>query len=418
MSIPATELPRLANEARPGAEAASRSRRRPVLTSETALKAAARFWFVVAAVGQLIFVVYIASFYGRSLVDGELARWNRIIYHGYVPGDHKGNFALGIHLVMAAMITLSGVLQLIPQIRSRAPALHRWNGRIYILTAFTTSIVALYLVWIRGGVVGDLPQHLGVSLDAVLILLCAAMALRYALARDFRTHRRWALRLFLVVSGVWFFRVGLMLSFLIFKGPIGFDPLTFQGPFLTFMSFAESLLPLAVLELYLRAQERAGAPGRIAMAAALSVLTLAMGAGIVGATMGMWAPRINASFDSRKSIAAALTPIIAYRGVDEATRQYHDLKTAAPAAYDFGEGELDSLGYHLLHINQYQSAIRIFQLNIEAYPQSGDAYDSLAEAYMDDGNKEQAIANYRKSLQLKPTNRNAVRVLRKLDATE
>jgi len=131
----------------------------------------------------------------------------------------------------------------------------------------------------------------------------------------------------------------------------------------------------------------------------------------------MWLPRIKASYDSRNSIAATLTPTVAYRGVDEAIRQYHDLKAAAPATYDFGEGELDSLGYHLLHLNQYQEAIRIFQLNIEAYPQSGDAYDSLAEAYVDDGNKEQAIANYRKSLQLKPTNRNAARMLRKLDAT-
>ncbi len=418
MSIPANELPQFVDEAQPGAEAASRSRSRPIPASETALKAAAGFWFVVAAVGQLIFVVYIASFYGRSVVEGDLARWNRIIYHGYVPGDHKGNFALGIHLLMAAMITLSGVLQLIPQIRSRAPVLHRWNGRFYILTAFTTSTAALYLVWIRGGNIGDLSQNLGVSLDAVLIMLCAAMALRYALTRDFKTHRRWALRLFLVVSGVWFFRVGLMLSFLLFKGPVGFDPLTFQGPFITFMSFAESVLPLAVFELYLRTQERAGTAGRIAMAACLFALTLAMGAGIAGAAMGMWLPNIKVAYDSRKSIAATLTPTVAYRGVDEAVRQYREIKAASPVAYDFDEDELDTLGYHLLHTNQYKDAIRIFQLNIETYPQSGNAYDSLAEAYMDDGNKEQAIANYRKSLQLKPTNRNAVRVLRKLDATE
>lgn len=61
-----------------------------------------------------------------------------------------------------------------------------------------------------------------------------------------------------------------------------------SAPFLTFLSFARYLLPLAVLELYLRTQDRAGAPSRIAMAAGLFVLTVAMGVGIFAATMGMW----------------------------------------------------------------------------------------------------------------------------------
>ena len=51
-------------------------------------------------------------------------------------------------------------------------------------------------------------------------------------------------------------------------------------------------LPLAVLEIYLRTQDRAGAPGRLAMATGLLVLTIAMGIGIFAAFMGMWLPRI------------------------------------------------------------------------------------------------------------------------------
>jgi tetratricopeptide (TPR) repeat protein len=313
------------------------------------------------------------------------------------------------------VITVGGPLQLIPQLRARVPTFHRWNGRIYLLTAFTTSIVALYLLWVRG-TVGDVFQHVGSSLNAVLIMLCGAMALRYAVARDFKTHRRWALRLFLVVSGVWFFRVGLMLSFLVFKGPFGFDPNTFQGPFITFLTFAQYLLPLAVLELYLRTQDRAGAPRRIAMAAGLFVLAIAMGAGILGATTGMWLPKIKVAFDSRKSIAGTLTTTIASRGINEAAKQYHDFKVAEPATYNFDEDELNSLGYHLIHENKFKEAIRIFQLNIEAFPLSSNAYDSLAEAYMDDGNKPQAIANYQKSLELNSKNHNAVQMLQKLSA--
>jgi hypothetical protein len=263
------------------------------LVGKAALKAAASFWFLVAIIGQWTFVVYIVSFYGGAIIQGDFARWGKFLTHGLIPGDHMGNLALATHLSMAAVITAGGPLQLIPQIRARVPLFHRWNGRVYLLTTFAASISALYLVWIRNGTTaGDVVQHLGISLDAVLIMFCGAMALRYALARKFSVHRRWALRLFLVVSGVWFFRVGVFFSLMVNQGPFGFDPDTFQGPFLDFMSFAESLLPLAVLELYLRTQDRARASGRIAMAAGLFALTVAMGVGIFGVFMESWLPNI------------------------------------------------------------------------------------------------------------------------------
>jgi hypothetical protein len=73
----------------------------------------------------------------------------------------------------------------------------------------------------------------------------------------------------MVVNGVWFFRVGLMLWLVLNNGPVGFDPKTFRGPFLDFWSFADYLLPLAVLEVYLRTQDRAGTLGKFAVAAGL-----------------------------------------------------------------------------------------------------------------------------------------------------
>lgn len=257
----------------------------------TALKSSAVFWFLVAVIGQLVFVLYILSFYGGSAVRGNLETWVKVLPHGIIPGDTMGNLAIAIHLLLAAIITIGGPLQLIPQIRARAPSFHHWNGRVYLTTAVVASITGLYMVWFRGGV-GGVVQHLGISLNAVLIMFCGAMALRYALARNFVVHRRWALRLFLLVSGVWFFRVGLFLWLIINQDPAGFNPDTFQGPFLSFLSFAQYLVPLAVLELYLRTQDRGGALNRIVMAAGLLVLTVAMGVGIFGATMGLWLPYI------------------------------------------------------------------------------------------------------------------------------
>ena len=382
--------------------------------ADIALKAAVRFWFGVMVIGQLIFAFTVASFYGMTAARGDLLAWKKSLTHGYIPGDTMGNSALAIHLISAVIIILAGTIQVIPRIRERAPSFHRWNGRLYIVTAFTVSVAGLYMMWFRG-TVGDLAQHLGSSLMAVLMMLCAVMALRYAMARDFKTHRRWALRLYLVVSASLFIRAGIFLSSFLNHGPFGFDPATFSGPFLTFIAFGQYLVPLAVLEIYLRTQDRGGAAGRFAMATGLFVLTVGLGAGIFAVTMGAWLPSIKRAYDPRKSIAETLSATIASSGIDKATKQYRDFKAAAPATYNFDEDELNTLGYQLIQGKKLAEAIRIFQLNVEAYPQSSNVYDSLGEAYMDDGKKSEAIANYRRSLAMNPKNRNAVSMLQKLN---
>lgn len=385
-------------------------------SAEGVLKAAVRFWFVVAVAGQWLFAFYIASFYGSGAARGDLASWNRVLPHGYVAGAAMGNAAVIGHLLFAAVMSFGGVLQLVPRIRSRFPRFHRWNGRVYLLIACVMAVSGLYMTWSGRALVGDVSQHVAISFNALMILLCAALALRYALARDFRVHRRWAIRLFLVASGVWFFRVMVFLSFLVFQGPFGFDPKTFTGPMLTALAFAQTLLPLGVFELYLWAQERSGRGGRIAVASVLAVLTLAMGAGISAVAMEAWLPHVKAAFDPRRSIADELAPIIEAQGIEPALRRYHELQAAGAAGYDFDESELNELGYRLLRDHRLPEAVRVFQLNVEAYPKSGNVYDSLAEGYLDAGDKARAIANYRRSLQLNPDNRGAALTLKQLGA--
>ncbi len=383
--------------------------------ADKALKGAARFWFVVAVIGQFAFAFSIAFFYGLTALRGDFQAWNKVLFHGYVAGATMGNAALAGHILFATVISMAGALQLVPRVRNRFPAFHRWNGRIFVLAAFTQATTGLYLTLSGRRVVGDVTQHVVSVLGAVLIMFCAAVALRYAIARDFTTHRRWAIRLFLVASASWFFRVGFFLTLLLF-GPIGFDQTNFSGPLLTFWTFAQYLLPLGVLELYLLAQDRPGALRRVATAGVLFALTLAMGAGVFAVAMAAWLPNVKAAYDTRKSIAQTLSATIASSGIDQAAKQYHDLKAVEPATYNFDENELNNLGYQFIRANKYKEAIRIFQLNVEAYPQSSNVYDSLAEAYMDDGDKPQAIANYQESLQLNPKNRNAVLMLQKINA--
>jgi len=381
--------------------------------ANTALKAAAQFWFVVTLIGQLAFAFAIASFYGLTALRHDYHGWH--FTHGYIPGVTKGNAAVVTHLISAAILMLAGAIQLVPQVRNRFPVFHRWNGRIYMLTAVVLSGAGLYMHWIRGSV-GDLSQHIGGTVNAVLIWLCAGMALRYALAHDFKTHRRWALRLFLVVSASWFIRIMLFLWFMIFRGPVGLDPTTFTGPLPTALAYAQYLIPLAVIEIYFSAQDHPGNLRRIATAGMLFVLTLAMAAGLFAVTMAIWVPQVKAAFDPRKSIAETLSATIASSGIDPAIQQYRELKTTSSATYNFDEDQLNTLGYQLLNTHKIKDAIRILQLNVEVYPQSSNVYDSLGEAYMDEGDKPDAIANYQKSLQLNPKNTGAVKMLQKLNS--
>src|SRR5450432_2899265 len=383
--------------------------------ADTALKAAARFWFAVTFAGQLVFAFAVASFYSLTALRGDYHGWSRFISRGHVAGDTVGNSAVAAHVTSAAIVMFAGSLQLIPQIRNRFPVFHRWNGRIYLSVAVVASAAGLYLTWIRG-TVGDLSQHIGSSLGAVLIFLFAALALRSALTRDLIAHRRWALRLFLVVSGTFFIRLVLVLSAVIFKGPVGFNSQTFTGPFLTFLTFGQYLVPLAVLEIYFRAQDRPTARNRFAAAGLLFVMTLVMIGGIFAVSLTAWMPQVKAAYDPRKSIAETLSATIASSGMDAAAKQYHDLKAAQPATYGFDENELNTLGYDFIRAKKFKEAIRILQLNVEAYPKSSNVYDSLGEAYMDDGDKPLAIVNYQKSLDLNPKNHGAVLALQKLNA--
>jgi len=206
----------------------------------------------------------------------------------------------------------------------------------------------------------------------------------------------------------------LLLTVLALKGTVGLDLAAFTGTYLTYLSFAQYLIPLAVLELYFLAQDHPGALRRLAMAGMLFVLTLAMAVGLFLVTMGMWVPQVKAAFDPRRPIAEALSATIQVKGVDEAVKQYHALKASAPTTYNFDEDQLNSLGYRLIAVKNFKDAIRILQLNVEVYPKSSNVYDSLGEAYMNAGERALAIANYRKSLELNPKNANGARMLKKL----
>lgn len=116
---------------------------------------------------------------------------------------------------------------------------------------------------------------------------------------------------------------------------------------------------------------------------------------------------------SRKPVGDVLLKTIREQNVEAAIKQYYDLKTTEPNVYDFGEGALSDVAERLEEMKQFKEALRIFELNVEANP-SSYTYDSLGEACVSAGDKDCAIKNFRKALELSPNDSNATEGLRKL----
>jgi len=76
------------------------------------------------------------------------------------------------------------------------------------------------------------------------------------------------------------------------------------------------------------------------------------------------------------------------------------------------EREFNTLGYELLRDKEYQNAIDVFQMNVALYPESDNAYDSLADAYLRSGDSLQAFNNFKKALTFNNRNKRANRFVK------
>jgi len=116
----------------------------------------------------------------------------------------------------------------------------------------------------------------------------------------------------------------------------------------------------------------------------------------------------------QKKLSAALINIeslVKTDKVNAAAKVKQHLQQAMTAEI-IDEEQINIMGYeYLIHQQNAEMAILLFSYNTKMFPDSFNAFDSLGEAYLKQGNKKLAQQQYKKSLQLNPTNSNAQRVL-------
>jgi pentatricopeptide repeat protein len=106
-------------------------------------------------------------------------------------------------------------------------------------------------------------------------------------------------------------------------------------------------------------------------------------------------------------------------GLEAALDYYADLKQKyyGRGPYDFGEDALNNFGYEVMKKDP-AGAVQVLRLNAEQFPQSGNVWDSLAEAYMKSGNLKEAEQYYQKALARDASDQNAKDMLAKLQESK
>ncbi len=113
------------------------------------------------------------------------------------------------------------------------------------------------------------------------------------------------------------------------------------------------------------------------------------------------------------SAAGETERVLRTEGTSAAINRFHQIKSSSD--FYLFESEFNSLGYKLLGEERIDDALAVFKLVVETWPDSWNAYDSLAEACLNNGQEELAKEYYLKSLELNPENENAKTILKQLE---
>lgn len=250
----------------------------------------------VVWISSAIFGAYILAYYGGAIPANTLEDWNATLPRLYEPHAPAASAGIGLHFFAGAVLLLLGPVQLISEIRAKAPAVHHWIGRIYALAAFAAGVGGLVFIAMKG-TVGGMMMNVAFAAYGALMVIAAVETVRHAMARRIETHRAWAIRLFALAIGSWLYRMGYGLFFATMGSDDPGHTAAFDGWFDYVMDWAFFVPPLMVAEMFIRAR-RSGASTMVRIGATAA---LAAGAALIAFatfffTMMGWGPAILMRF--------------------------------------------------------------------------------------------------------------------------
>jgi hypothetical protein len=286
-------------------------------SAQEVLDGAGVVWFVPAILGQLLFAAYIFVHYWASAAVGDFVKWNKTLIHPLMAGNAVGNGFIVMHITLALIITVGGPVQVVlgwlatregtsrlpARLRGRLLRVHRWVGRSYVVTAALISAGAIWLtstqrpLLFHAGPTPSIAAAAASDTNGTLIVVCALLAIGYARAGKIDAHRHWALLTFLMVSGVWFIRIGYGFWTVAtgrppFGGGAPGTTSDMDGWFDMFIVFARFIVPWIVLEFYFYARRTADSRVKMFAAGTLAAAAVVVSVGTVGAARLMWLPNM------------------------------------------------------------------------------------------------------------------------------
>ncbi|WP_454830883.1 DUF2306 domain-containing protein [Pseudoxanthomonas wuyuanensis] len=218
-----------------------------------ALRWSARLLVATSWIGGAVFAAYIVVFFGGVAVGGAGERWNESLPGLYDASAPMAIGAIGAHFVAGAVLLLLGPIQLIGGVRRSVPRLHRWLGRVYVVSAGLAGLGGLVFILVKG-TVGGRVMDVGFGLYGALMVLCASMAFVDARAGRYEQHRAWAIRLFALTVGSWLYRMEYGTWFLL-AGGLGTGR-GFTGWFDMVMAFFFYVPNLVIAEYFIRSRRK------------------------------------------------------------------------------------------------------------------------------------------------------------------
>lgn len=200
-------------------------------------------------ISAALFGLYILAFYASPLYAGNLEQWNRLLPGLYEKGAVVGTSGIGLHFAAGGIILMLGSIQLIKSIRVRYPALHRWIGRIYVLSCLLAAVGGSTFI-IMKGTIGGTVMNIGFALYGILMLIAAIETYRHAAKGRIAKHRAWAIRLYALAIGSWLYRMDYGFWLMLTDG-LGHTE-QFSGPFDKVMPFFFYIPNLIVAEVFIR----------------------------------------------------------------------------------------------------------------------------------------------------------------------